>query len=59
VDDHAISELIPEAVDQRSVELIPTTDEHRRAELLRGAKAATLGAALGVLILFLARRRSP
>ena len=33
-------------------------DEHRRAELIRGAKAASLGAAIGALILLLARRRT-
>jgi hypothetical protein len=31
-------------------------DDHRRAELIRGTKAAALGAAIGALLLFLARR---
>ena len=59
MDDHRISELIPEGIDAQGGELIPQTAEHRRAELIRGAKAAALGAALGVLILVFARRRRP
>ena len=35
---------------------MPDVDDHRRAELIRAAKAAGLGAALGVLLLLLARR---
>jgi hypothetical protein len=31
-------------------------DDHRKAELVRGAKAAGLGAALGLLLIALARR---
>jgi hypothetical protein len=33
------------------------TNDHRRAELIRGAKAATLGAAVGAILLLLSRRR--
>jgi hypothetical protein len=32
-------------------------DEHRLAEIVRGAKAAGLGAALGLALILLARRR--
>jgi len=32
-------------------------DDHARAELVRGAKAAALGAAVGLLLVLLSRRR--
>ncbi len=33
------------------------TNEHRRAELLRAAKSAALGATVGAILLVLSRRR--
>jgi hypothetical protein len=45
VDDHAVPELVPPGEDRRA------------AEILRAAKAAGLGAALGLVLILLARRR--
>jgi hypothetical protein len=35
------------------------TNDRRTAELIRGAKAAALGAAVGMVLLLLSRRRRP
>jgi hypothetical protein len=35
------------------------TNEHRRSELIRAAKAAALGATVGAILMVLSRRRRP